>query len=942
MNQLFKNSVLFSFVIIFLLSFGCTTRHHQNLREELNLAGAWKFQLDPELKGEKGKWYQSTLPEEVILPGSLDENKKGFQQTDTTDGHLNRPIHYVGLAWYQKEIEIPEKWTRKDVVLIIERTKVSKVWLDTIYLGSNNIIYAKQVYDLTKKITSGKHTLTIAVDNREELVPIAGSHAYSENTQTNWNGIIGRFCLEARDPVYIKKVRVFPEIESKAVKVEVAISELMSETGAKYSIQLLAELWNSEKTHFVKPKDLDIKELKTEVNYKLGDEAQLWSEFDPALYKLMVILKENGKPIDNYTLDFGLRDFSTKDKKFTINNKVTFLRGKHDAIVFPLTGYPPTNVEDWIKVIRISQSFGLNHYRFHTMSPPDAAFQAADICGVYVQTELPIWWGFNAQDSTQVEYLTNLGKHILDDFGNHASLVMFALGNEITQERKVLKSMVSELREHDPRPLYAQGSNNRLWDPYYAEGDDYFVSFRLKKDMGDNSTDIRTSMSFLDSKHGGILNAQYPSTSFNYDKVMEFTPVPAIGFEVGQYQVYPNYKEIPKYTGVVKPWNLELFRQRITEAGMADQIQDFFEASGQLSAICYRADIEAALRTAEFGGFHLLDLQDYPGQGTALVGMLDAFMDNKGLIGPEEFRQFCDKTVLLFSMDKFCWTNQETFHGKVLVANYNQDDINKKTINWKVKDLLDEQVIGSGKFDTNIIPQGSLSEIGVIEWSLEKIEKHSRLQLELSTNDGELKNSYPLWIYPEKQVEVPKGMTIVSRLDEKAKQVLSKGGKVLLIPEHKAIENHSLRNQFISDFWNWGMFKSLAIQFGGNDSPGTLGILTNPQHPLFNDFLTEFHTNWQWWPIVTYSQSFILDDTEPTYRPIVQIIDNINRNHKLGLVFEFKVGKGKLLVCTSDIQKILDKPEGRQFYQSMLNYVNSENFNPQTEIDMKKLEEWGL
>ena len=139
------------------------------------------------------------------------------------------------------------------------------------------------------------------------------------------------------------------------------------------------------------------------------------------------------------------------------------------------------------------------------------------------------------------------------------------------------------------------------------------------------------------------------------------------------------------------------------------------------------------------------------------------------------------------------------------------------------------------------------------------------------------------------------------------------------------------------DYWNYKMFKGISERNNKPVSPGTMGILTNPDHPLFKSFPTEFHSDWQWWPIVKESRPFILDQTPDGYRPLIQVIDNIERNHKLGLVFEFKVGNGKLLVCMSDLKSIQDKPEGRQFYKSILDYMNSNDFQPETEISLQEL-----
>ena len=418
----------------------------------------------------------------------------------------------------------------------------------------------------------------------------------------------------------------------------------------------------------------------------MGNKIRFWSEFDPALIQTECNPKGE-KVLDNTTVDFGMRKFSTQGTQFTINGTKTFLRGKHDACVFPLTGYPPMDVEGWQKVFRIAKSYNINFYRFHSWTPPLAAFEAADIEGIYLQPELPFWGAFSKNRNSDLNaFLLKEGDHILDTYGNHASFVMFALGNELSGDFDVMKEFLNHFRSVDSRHLMAYGSNNYLGFRGQVEGEDYYAACRVGADTDTTySTHIRGSFSFADANDGGYINGRYPSTNLNYSGAISKCNVPAVGTEVGQYQIYPNYDEIKKYTGVMKPWNFEIFRERLKENNLSDQAKDFFRASGALSAICYKADIEMAMRTPGFGGFHLLDLQDFPGQGTALVGLLDAFMDSKGIITPEEFSHFCNRVVPLVIMEKYCWTNNEQFRGKIQVANYSENSLKAQTVKWELK-----------------------------------------------------------------------------------------------------------------------------------------------------------------------------------------------------------------------------------------------------------------
>ena len=913
------------------------------VHDTISLNGSWKFALDTSRAGIREKWYSRPLSDSVNLPGTLDENKKGIPNTNRMETmRLSRELIYAGMAWYQKTIIIPESWKGHYIRLTMERTKPTQVWVDNNLIGSSTDILTPQYYNLTNQLSPGEHLLTILVNNDDSSVPagVRGSHAWTEHTQSNWNGIIGKFCLEAFNPVHIESVQVYPDIILKKITVRVKISNPEGKT-EKTILILKADAWNTLEKHSVPLKSFPVTlrkgENAIELTYSMGNKTLFWSEFNPALYRLDVTFKGK-KLLDNTTLNFGMHKFSTQGTQFTINGIKTFLRGKHDACVFPLTGHPPMDVESWQKVFRIVKSYNINFYRFHSWTPPLAAFEAADIEGIYLQPELPFWGGFSKNGNSGLNaFLLKEGDHILDTYGNHASFVMFALGNELSGDFNVMKEFLTHFKSVDSRHLMAYGSNNYLGFRGQAEGEDYYAACRVGADTDTTyKTQIRGSFSFADANDGGIINGCYPSTMRNYSGAISKCTVPAVGTEVGQYQIYPNYDEIKKYTGVMKPWNLEVFRDRLKENNLSDQSTDFFMASGALSAICYKADIEMAMRTPGFGGFHLLDLQDFPGQGTALVGLLDAFMDSKGLITSEEFSHFCNRVVPMVLMEKYCWANNEQLRGKIQVANYSENALKGQHVKWALKNRKGEMIF-QGEDVVNI-SQGGLTNTGSFSIDLLKFSKPEKLTLSVFLQGTYYENSYPLWVYPSDPItRVPDNILISKTLDKSTLSKLSDGGTVLLFPDFNDIKDLTVGGLFTPDYWNFKMFKSISESNNKPVSPGTMSILTNPKLPLFNDFPTEFYTNWQWWPIIKNSRPFILDYSPKDYRPLVQVVDNIERNHKLGLIFEFSVGKGKLLVCMSDLKKIQNEPEARQLYSSILKYMSSDKFNPSQALNPEEL-----
>lgn len=934
-------------VVIGLLS-ACNFPTEDTGSKSISLKGKWNFQLDPSNEGINNKWFAKKLDDEMLLPSTTDVQQKGKLNTKTEYGRFTRLYPYGGPAWYQKEIEVPEDWSNKELLFFMELTKASSVWVDEHYIGKEISLTAPHIYNLTDYLTPGKHRISVRIDNNDNP-PVGWPHQISDQTQTNWNGILGRIELQVKDLIYIKDIQVYPNIHEKKVEVKLKFNKKCSG-----KIVLKAKAWNTPQNHNVKAKEFEVKTGENGecmVSLYIGDGMQLWDEFNPALYKLKVKFtgKVNTDKVSDYKeVDFGMRDFTVKGTQFQVNGKTVFLRGKHESHVFPITGHVPMEVEEWVRIFNIAKSYGMNHYRYHTCVPCEAAFKAADIVGIYLEPQLPRWGQvgdsklkFTLQDvemkkdssdaSELVEYMLFEGYKILETFGNHASFCMFSLGNELHGNRQLMSDMVSKFRTFDNRHLYASGSNNFLWNPKLSEGDDFWTTTfsggsYSPGNYHPNTKGLDTRSSYPVHTEGHI-NNKYPGTTVTYDGGMKNVPVPIISHENGQFQVYPNFDEIEKFTGVVRAKNYELYRDRLEKAGMLDQAKDFFRASGALAAICYRADIETAIRTKGFGGYQMLDLQDFPGQETALVGMLDVFMDSKGIITPEKWREFSSEVVPLFQMEKYTWITDEEFSGLVSLANYGSDAIDSD-LRWELADHNGKTITkGDMKMD---VPQGKVVDLESIKVDLSNIKAPQKLELKLFVVGSEARNSYPVWVYPSNVMADPDiNVTVSNTLDSKTIKTLESGGKVLLLPDSTLLKN-AIEGAFQSDFWCYPMFKKYS-------PPGTLGILCNPAHPIFNNFPTDFHSNWQWWPMLKNGKAMILDSTPDNFSPIVQVVDNFERNHKLGIIFECKVEKGKLLVCSGALQNQQQYPEARQLLYSIKKYMMSKEFMPEVIFSLEEI-----
>lgn len=925
------NKIFFFLLAVICLS--CTSE--ENLTQnKIDLSGEWQFDLDTTNIGIDQQWYVSDLGDHIELPGTTDSNEKGFLNTDTTTSHLNRLYTYEGIAWYRKKITIPKDYKDKYISLYFERTKPSKIWVDSTLIGGSKLLQSPHQFDVSAYLSPGEHYITVQINNNLELTPYGQSHIYSNDTQTNWNGILGEMFIEAKPKTHIVNLQVFPDIDNQKFAVELNIENEMQLED--FTVKMILKRINDGDTIKLSSKTIDTTiSSQLKVEYYLGDETRLWDEYNQPLYHLTTIISKDDMK-DFKSISFGMRKFAIKGTQFTINGRTTFLRGKHDAAVFPITGHTPMDVESWKRIFKIAKSYGINHYRFHTYTPPEAAFTAADEIGIYLQSELPFWGGL--ESDSVADMLRKEGNALLRTFTNHPSFVMFSHGNEIWSGHDRVEENIKAFKEYDSRPLYTMGSNNNIGFVAPREVSDFFVASRTPSDGDTTLTHTRLSHAFIDSKNGGLLNSRKPSSMLNFNYPVSQLDIPIISHEIGQYQIYPDYKEIEKYTGVLRARNLEVFRENLKQAGMLDQDSIFQQASGAWSALCYKAEMEAAISTKGFGGFQLLDLQDFPGQGTALVGILDAFMDSKEVISRQKWIQSCNDVVLLAKFPKYVWSSSESFNAKVEVANYSNKPL-AKALNWQLAHS-DGSVIRKGRFTNNTIENGGLSLIGKLQINLSKITEAEKVILTFSLEDKSYSNTYPIWVYPETKSIPETGEVLIAKtLNSKVITELSEGGKVLLFPSTEKVSSNSVPGLFPPNFWNYEMFKNISQGAGKPYSPGTLGLLTDPDHPLFAEFPTDFHTNWQWFSIIKHSNALILDNTKDDYRPIVQVIDNLQRNHKLGMIFEFRVGKGKLLVCMSQLTEILENPEAAQLYKSLLGYMNSEKFNPQYHRNTEQIKE---
>ncbi len=889
--------------LVTLISLFMGSSYGKEVRDVINLQGQWAFRLDPENIGLQEKWYLERLPDTVRLPGSLDEQGIGMKFTRKNMGRLTRETQYIGPAWYQKEVEIPDNWNYRRITLYLERACwETQVYVDGFYADTRNSLSAPHDYDLTDLLTPGRHTLTIRVDNTVKinightLGNMMWSHAISEETQTNWNGIIGEISLRAKPGLNFESVKILPDFKKRVILFPVI---LYNATGIKQEVIL--EL-SGCKGRINRTDTVSVENGSSQHDFEIpfGEDPVYWDEFSPNTEEWQIRLAAK-QHVDTLKFRSGLREFVADGQHFRLNGRKIFLRGKVESAVFPLTGYAPMTLEAWLRMMHIYREYGLNHLRFHSWCPPEAAFQAADEMGFILHIELPLWDGYGMVGSIpeRATFLIEEANRIIETYGNHPSFCLMSMGNELgTGNEPFLAYLVGYLQKKDPRRLYT--STTHPSDP--MRKDDYFVTAATERG------DIR-----------GIL----PFGDFG-DKLESMKDRPVLTHELGQATMYPDFRDTVKYTGHLKPYYLQEFRRNLADHHMLDQAEDFRKASGALMVEIYKENVEAQLRTSNVAGFQMLDIQDYPGHGMAVIGVMDAFLNSKGLIEPNGFRRFCSPSVPLIRARGFTWTNDETFSATGELAHFGKVDLINVQPVWLLRDHKN-RIIQSGNFGFLDIPTGQTTFLGEIQVRLENLKIAEIITLEISVPGTLISNSWKFWVYPAKiNTDLPSGIYLSKRWDEETRNRLMQGGKVLFLPDSGTLVNVE-KSRWHPVFWSYQLFKQ----------PVTMGILCDPEDPALKDFPTDSHADWQWRSLLDHSEALVLDSLPSELRPIVQFIPDFNINKKLSALFEVRVGKGRLLVSTIELTKILDTcPEARQLMNSLIRYMDSSKFNPEIKLDL--------
>lgn len=937
-----------------------------------------------------GKWHvvlEDGTTGQMDLPGTLDENGIGHRDVGANQWHpdavlgnaageidkdapiatrFTRRHTYEGEARISRKITVPDYGTDRLFVLA-ERARALRLLVDgeACSVFRQGTLSTPYIFELTGA-APGEHEFTFLSDNSYPGMPKAAiyySSAATDETQTNWNGILGECSMYTRPQNFIDSLRVYPRAVKKEEKnkaggyvldvcVELAPGAKKVYKDAKIILQSEAlaagELEDTQTlTEIISYSGEGLAEAGTdkEENPKtmeiwfrdlpLRENVKLWDEDEGNLYEMAVTLdngmsaEDKGGSTAECRTRFGIRSFGDNGSgRLALNGRAIFLRGEANCAEYPETGHPPMTIPEWKEMLLKYRSYGINFVRFHSHCEPEAAFAAADELGMLLQPELSHWDpkdAFGTEESYRY-YRAEL-VDLLKTYANHPSFVMLTLGNELQAQdegRERMRELVRTAKRMDPTRLYANGSNAFYGEEGCDPESDFYTSQSCKDVV------IRGTFSGM----RGYLDENYPSADRTYDEAMaeirkEYQK-PVFSFEVGQFEVLPDFEELESFHGISDPVNLKLIKKRVEERGLLPTWEKYVEATGELSRLAYREEIEAAMRTRELSGISLLGLQDFPGQGTALVGMMNSHLEPKpyDFARPERFREFFTESRIFVKIPRYTYEEGEYLTAEVEVANFGKESISGELV-WTLGYRDCAVNTGSGEFlcgradGQKNCPPGTYTSLGRLDIPLEVKGVSAAFMLTVSM--GDCTSTYPVWVYQKTSPECPKNVYETRVFDEQTRAVLQNGGRVYLSPDaDKESLPYSIKTQFTTDFWSVGTFA---------DQEGGMGQLIDTEHPIFKEFPTDFHTDWQWW-IMASKRAVILPHPMKT---IITEMDSYAFLRPMAQMIEFRCLKGKVLLSTMELHKSQQYPEVRALQASIYTYLSGENFEPAEEITEEEL-----
>ena len=634
-----------------------------------------------------------------------------------------------------------------------------------------------------------------------------------------------------------------------------------------------------------------------------------WSPDSPVLYGLKVSAGE-----DAVELRFGIRRMTSKGMRLYFNGKPYFFRGICEHCYHPITVHPTREKNYYRRLIRTIKDLGFNSIRFHTHVPMPEYMEAADELGIVIEVETP-------NNTTYEEWL-----EIINASRRHPSVCAFSSGNEMVIDEDYIEHLRAVAK-------YVHTESDALMSPMSAmRGIEYhsFGDLRVETPFPHNPKRLAALDEFCDL-YNSYSNAQTSYSSSEGDPATidyknSIYSRPLLTHEICIHGTYIDLSLKDRYRGsrIGDTEFMSSVEKHLADVGILDRANLYYRNSVRWQMMLRKHCFETVRRSHTFAGYDFLgDIDTHWHTFGYCVGMMNEFYELKPGESRENVLRYNSDTVLLCDLPKNpCYNTGDRVALPILVSNYG-DALDSATLNVRVKagnDVIFRREIRIGELEN-----GKISELYTADFVIPRADKPIKLTLTATLSGGntDAENTWELYAFPKceavsERTLKAKGVTVASEMTlSELSERMSRGESVVL--------------------FGAGPFKTSPVSFQLSVAGRTNGHLATviADHPLMRDLPNDGFCAMQFRGMMTGAKAAILDLKKEPHDPIIDIASSYKNAHREAMLFEYKIGGGKLLVSTLNMAE--GDPAAEWLRREMLDYAMSSSFSPKHELTLPEL-----
>ncbi|MFA5293664.1 MAG: sugar-binding domain-containing protein [Phycisphaerae bacterium] len=831
-----------------------------------------------------------------------------------------------GVGWYRKKVEIAEIKNKLAVLHIGGVRLEAWLWVNGHYIGYHLGHSTPFEFSIEKYLKpNSANEIIIAVSNLRNDRSGSAIRGY----KGHMGGIYRPICVRFSGEVRVEDI--FIQVHQNNLQLHWDV-ELAGDV-TKGGLSLAWAVHDRKTKQIIKEGCLPVSGQRVSW-VSSGEHLHYWSDVKPNLYEAEIRIMKSSKLLDVRKQVFGLRSIRRKNTTLYLNDNPVFLRGLTEHCYFPETCTPHTDVVKYRENIGRFKKLGFNWIRFHTWTPPEEYMQAADEMGMMIQVEAPV--GYQAEEWID----------ILKTCRKHPSVVIYCCGNEeLLDERKIetLFESAQLCKKLTPDALFNPQEALRGIEYVWNEndiGDDV-----VKEPFEHNDKRLNRLKEFSDVF--GQYSWGYLSYRANQGDWRELTrrmviyERPCLSHEVGILGTFLDICLEQQYKNTLIGTDLyEKVRNHLEREGVIDQAKVYYQNSCLWAKSLRKNTLENLRLCKYFAGYDYLGAIDYHWHRKGYTcGIMNEFYELKYGETPDEIKKYNGESALLIDHQN-C---RNLYFGKEFKINaylsfFGQNQLTNETLNWSLRDIKGT-LYADGAIDCCELTNGCVQQLGAISFKVPHLTMPGKLTLQLKLNGAyELENDWHFWCFPEplsskmifsadskiqakysntsvtfKALSSNEKTWIVSDIDQTVVSHLCDGGNVVLL--------------------GTGPFPALPITSQIASAGRSIGNSATvvKKHPVLDVFPHDGFCDWQFFPMFEKGQAIVFNDLAIDFNPIIEVVSTYKRILKQAALFECKVGKGNLLVCSLNLKQ--DNPAACYLFFSLLNYSACDQIVPQTEVD---------